>query len=324
VAAPKSFEQPGASPPFSGSENWDNAAIAVPGPPGPQGPSGPPGSNGPPGDDGEPGVQGPEGPIGAQGPIGPIGPQGPQGLQGTAGPPGEDGEVGPTGPEGPPGVSITGPQGPQGLQGVVGPMGPPGEDGAQGVPGEPGAQGPPGPQGATGATGATGAAGATGAQGIQGPTGPLAEFFTEDAADGGGNIFVQTQPNGALAGGPFGLIVFSADTTYLINEFLSCGAGYFTNTVGSEDVSSFCAPFAMVAFDPIVICSDGSNATTTITYNLRKNFANVGTLVLASGTRFTQSTFSVTLAQLDRLSISFATGLDPGSGVMIFWKWRPL
>jgi Collagen triple helix repeat (20 copies) len=244
------------------------------------------------------------------GPVGPAGPPGPAGA---------DGAAGATGASGPPGD--TGDQGDSGVDGSPGPAGVPGSTGPAGADGAAGAAGPSGPPGDSGEQGDEGEQGATGPVGLTGPMGPPGEISYVDVAD---SVAAIASPvvAGPASGGPFALLAFSIDTSYLVGDFMTPGGQYVST--GTESIGAFCAPFPMVMFDPIWICSDGTTSIATSTYSVRKNSVDVFTATLAIGQSFVQSAQSLLLDRGDRLTIQLDTGLDPGSPVMCLFRWRAL
>jgi Collagen triple helix repeat (20 copies) len=183
------------------------------------------------------------------------------------------------------------------------------------VPGEDGAPG------ANGADGAPGAPGANGAPGADGRMGPPGEMFSSDVSpDVVGTP--GSQVGGPAVGGPFGLLTFSIDTVYLIGDFMTPG-GQFVST-GAEDNGVFQAPYPMVVFEPIWMCSDGSTATNNVTYAVRKNSVDQFTVTLLSGQTFVQAVQSFTLDRTDRLTIQLDSAVSPGSPVTCSFRWRPI
>lgn len=163
---------------------------------------------------------------------------------------------------------------------------------------------------------------------LVGPSGPPAEIYATDDLGGGGDVYVTSQSPWVAtfaAGAPGGFIAYTTDRTFGAGEFLRPGGGYANVPVLQEDEASWAAPQTVVIYDAIaMVTTPAVTAAANVGFDVRRDGVVVGSLTLLAGTRYVTSNLSFRLNTTQAITVQLTTGVNPGSAILMLFKWQPL
>lgn len=163
---------------------------------------------------------------------------------------------------------------------------------------------------------------------LVGPSGPPAEIYATDDMAAGGDVYVTSQSPWVASfasGAPGGFIAYTTDRAFNANEFLRPGGGYSNVPTLQEDEASWAAPQPVVIYDAIaMVTTPAIVAAADVGFSVRRDGVAVGSLTLLTGTRYVTSNLSFRLTTTQAITVQLTTAANPGSAILMLFKWQPL